>query len=430
VLAWTAIISRYFGRRVGIVSGILLLVHPAWWYWASRVFMPNVPFLALAMIGAYFMLVAPIAAAAQKKEYRGVGLLSRSDGAIAGVCFGLALAMRTSEIYWMAFAALAIIAMYRREVSWARMCIAVFFTAAVFVPFLFLNQSLYGNAFMTGYGQLGDTALPQTGGRAAALLGPLRPLLFPLGFAPRTAVAHAWTYGVVFFWWWSVLLGIAGIFAMYRRERWSREAKTYGMTASVVAIWLILFYGSWTFQDNPDPSAITIGASYLRYWLPIFVMSTVPAAWFFNRMTYRMSVRRGVVSLGIACLIVTGISAFAVFGAKQEGLLALRQTLFEYDAAAKLIIERTEPTSIIIVDRADKFLFPERSVVYPLRDERTYTAIPILKRHGSLYYFGITLPDKDVQYLNDEKLKSSDLVVETVTSIGEETLYAFRSIKK
>ena len=40
----------------------------------------------------------------------------------------------------------------------------------------------------------------------------------------------------------------------------------------VVSAWLLVVYGSWWFSDNPDPTAITLGSSYVRYFLPLYIL--------------------------------------------------------------------------------------------------------------------------------------------------------------
>jgi hypothetical protein len=75
------------------------------------------------------------------------------------------------------------------------------------------------------------------------------------------------------------------------------------------------------------------------------------------------------------------------------------------------------------VDRADKYLFPSRQVIVPLRAERTYAMMPVIVPSIPLYYFGITFPENDVQYLNNERLASVGLRIESVVTVDDETLY-------
>lgn len=431
VAAWGALVRWRFGAKIGFAAALLLAAHPAWWYGASRTMMPNVLFASLLAVAAWLFLATPIRAAVERRTTDGLRLLRASDGALAGVCAALAVAVRMAESYWLALvvAVLLVIGWRRKRVPWARAAVFAAAAALTLVPFLIMNQSLYGHPLATGYGAGVDVAvgeLPR--GMGDRLLGPLRPLLFPLGFAPRVALANFWTYGIAFFGWWSMLVTCALIAAVgsWKRqpEQWRKDAAAFAAVAGVVVAWLVLFYGSWTVQDNPDPSAVTIGSSYLRYWLPAFMLSTVPVAWLAVTAVERGVNRRIAKPLLVAvAALYVAASGLDVFGAPDEGLLAVRKNLIRYDAVVTDIVALTPKNSVIIVDRADKYVFPDRPVITPLRADSTYAALDVLKRHAAIWYFGITFPERDLAWLRDEKLPPSGLGIEPVKAFGEETLY-------
>ncbi|HSD12389.1 MAG TPA: hypothetical protein VLC10_02415, partial [Patescibacteria group bacterium] len=422
--AWLA--SRWLGVRGGLIAGAALLLQPAWWYAASRTLQPNVLFVAFVIFSAAMFFGAPIFAVVERRAIEGVRLLRLADGAIAGILLAAAVAVRMAEAYWLILGALVLLAVCRKRVPWGRLAAFAVTSAAALAPLLIMNQAIYGSPFATGYGSgvsVPAGEIPQ--GLGNALLGPLRPLLFPLGFAPRTAFANFWTYGIAFFWWWSVLVacGVVSYALARRRARqpWSSAAKAYAATAVVVTLWLILFYGSWRVQDNPDPDAVTIGSSYLRYWLPVFVFSTVPVAWLAAAATERLSRRAAAAWLAAAFVFAAASSATDVFWGNGEGLLSVRAELIRYDAIVREIVAKTPEPSLVIVDRADKYVWPDRPVITPLRADSTYAALVTLRRFASLYYFGITFPEKDLAWLRTEKLPPLGLTIEPVETFGEET---------
>jgi hypothetical protein len=266
------------------------------------------------------------------------------------------------------------------------------------------------------------------------LIGPLQPYLFPLGFAPRTSWGNFAVYGLEFFGWWTVLvaLSLVGVIAAAWRSKSSAgrgargPATALALAASAVTVWLIFFYGSWSFQDNPDPAAVTIGTSYFRYWLPIFVVSVVPVAWAAERLLARLK-SSWQPAIGVLALsVLAAVSAWSVFGAPQEGLLDIRRNLLRYDAEIGRVLELTEGNSLVVVDRADKLLFPDRAVIYPLRSAETYAMLPRLVAAVPVYYYGITLPPEDLEYLRGSKLPPLGLTIDPVISFEQETLYVFR----
>jgi hypothetical protein len=451
-LAFGLTVRRLLGGRGGLIAGLLLLVQPVWWYEANRAFMPNTLFASLLIFSAFFLFTAPMAGLAARKSVKRILPPDCIDGIIGGLLLGLALAVRLSEAQWIAIGLAAALVFAPNRGFRYRLAAAAVGALFALSPFLLLNQSVYGSAFATGYAQavtdVPVAEMPE--GRGAALLGPLRPILFPLGFAPRTALANFWTYGVSMFWWWSALVVLAAAFwlagplrtvghrvlSAVKRER-RKEGKTergghidnawlgFIAAAAMMSAWLIMMYGSWSIQDNPDPEAVTIGSSYLRYWLPIFVASTVPVAWLGDRLLGLVDRRyRATVGLGIF-MALAAASGASVLYAPQEGLLAVRRNLYKFDSQAKTIMALTEPRSLIVVDRADKFVFPDRPVIYPLRDEKTYEAVSELRARTPVYYWGITFSDRDLRYLNEEKLPPLGLTISRMETVGEESLYRF-----
>ncbi len=217
--------ARFFGRRTGAFAALLLLVQPAWWYESGRLLMPNVLFNFLLIAAAFFYWTAPFA---RGRAIKALAKVRHADAALAGVCLGLALAVRPAEAYWIILSVAVLVAFHFRRLSWGKLAVAGGFALLTLAPFLLLNRAVYGGFLATGYGSgLTDVpvaSLPQ--GRGAKLLGGLRPYLFPLGFAPRAALANFWTYGVKFFWWWSLLAGTGLAAAAYAAiGRWRRRRR-------------------------------------------------------------------------------------------------------------------------------------------------------------------------------------------------------------
>jgi len=431
VLTWGLLMRRLFGNTVGACAAFLLAVNPAWWYWSARSMMPNVPFLSLVLIAACFFVVRPFGTAVERRGLEGLHLLRNADYALAGIFAGLALAVRPPELYWLALAAV-VAAVVVRRLPWKGIAVAAVFLAMTMAPFLMLNLSLYGGVLSTGYGDVAATVSDEAHqGMGARLLGPLRPVLFPLGFAPRTALANFWTYGLKFFWWWTAVVAASGVYLAYLRRKapctaeTSRRVGVLLAVSAAVAIWLVPFYGSYVISDNSDPSAVTIGSSYFRYWLPLFVLSTAPVAAAAARLleTKRRGITIAVLIAAAALLSIA--SGAAVFGAPQEGLSAVRASLVDNLAKREVILEMTEPDAIVIAERSDKIIYPERAVIYPLRDEHTYALLPKAISMRPTYYFGITFPEKDMQYLREVKLPPLGVTIEPVVTMGEETLYRF-----
>jgi hypothetical protein len=124
--------------------------------------------------------------------------------------------------------------------------------------------------------------------------------------------------------------------------------------------------------------------------------------------------------------VLAGLTAnvnLVFFG--HDGILASRRAMDSFIGKRARIMTLTEPESVIIVDRADKYLFPYRRVIVPLRDDKTYAVLSELVKDVPTYYFGITFPQTDLDYLNGDKLRALDLKIELVETMHEESLYKF-----
>lgn len=416
VLAWRQVVWRVFeDERLANLAGFFLLFHPAFWYYSGRVMMHNVAFVA-------FLIFALWAGVQKRHRF------------LAGLCLGAALFIRTSEITWVLPVTIGLLIVKfwydksRTQVesvsTWKKLRPFVFGLGLMLVAILIQNEAVYRNPFTFGYNaefpyymttsftvavaQLPEVVTPETWSH---------PLL-PFGFHEMNIWRNVSNYIFALYPWMTVaaIIGVLLLFANRQDRqqlRW-RLALAFSVFVSLV---LVAVYGSWWTVDNPDPRIISLGNSHVRYWLPIFVAASLFAAYAFR---WLITQRRWFGYLLLA--IIPVLSGYLVFFG-HDGLVASRQALATFAEKRSVILSATEEEAVIVVDRADKYLFPYRRVVTPLRSEVTYAALPYLEQEVPLYYFGITLPESDLQYLSEIKLAEQDLVFERVLTIDDESLY-------
>ncbi|MFH1253220.1 MAG: glycosyltransferase family 39 protein [Candidatus Uhrbacteria bacterium] len=439
ILAWYAIVKKIFDRQIGLWSALLLMFFPAWWYWSARPLMHNVVFVCFLIFTVFFLVVRPIKFLKEK-----IGWL---DFVLAGLFLGLAFWLRTFEVFWLGFSVFVSLIILRKYLTWQS--VSLFFVSLVIavVPLLLLNNSLYGGPFKTGYTVVGSAAMidtdsvinlnnvsdqPADGATIMTTDGrsffqTMLNVVAPFGLRPRTALQHLADYFLYMFWW-LVIPAVIGLFFVWPRRTDKDERRVwcwnYLFLTTTTIIWLGLVYGSWFIFDNPDVKAITIGNSYTRYWLPIFVLITPLIAATIVRLTQWPMIKKFRVLISVFCfLLLFGGNVYAVFFSSADALWPMRQRLVQTATIHNRVLELTESNAVIVVDRADKLFFSDRRVRYPLRDETTYALLPQLALRAPLYYYGITLPEADLNYLNDEKLKALGLQIELVENFGQETLY-------
>lgn len=429
VLAWKKTLEVFLSRRAALTGSILFLFLAGFWFYTARAFMHNVPFLSLCVFGVYFLASKPCS--------RVRSSMISFDVALAGLMFGLALLFRASEILWMAIAGVVFFVFFSRALDWKK---ALLFLAAImlgFAPFFFWNAYMFRDPLQIGYtvsspifsvSEITDSIssivrLPEASSNLFSRI------LFPFGFHPRLAWNNFVAYQLELTWW-MTLLAICGLpFLLYPKKR--DAIQTRALRAVLVATlfaggYLTFLYGSWKIVDNPDPWSVTLANSYVRYWLPIYLAGTIPSALFIewlSKKTRTLFAQRAVI--GVILLTVGVLSARLVFFHPDDGLMKTRQVLGESITIRDEIVSSTEENSVVVVDRADKILFPLRRVVTPLRSEQTYDALPKLLSRHPLYYYGITLPESDLDYLRRVILAPRGIDMVPVKTIMIETLYKF-----
>ena len=424
-LAWGKLLQCWFSKRIAFVSALLLLFHPAVWYYASRGLMPNVLFVSFLIFGAYFLCDRPLVAHLKRCANR-IGTLkyfqTHVDIALAGCCFGFALFVRVVELYWV-FPLIVLLLVVSRT---RRVRDIVVFTVAFALPLvlmLFLNTQTYGNPFVMGYNFVSSSQSPIATAVQQEVATDRLSWIFPFGLHLRATAKHVAYYLFALFWWLSALT-VIGLPVMLKSTKGKRTQRIFILTAALLALWLGFWYGSWTLFDNPDPKAITIANSYVRYWMPLFALSTPFIASALVWISERGRTRIAKFFLLVLLLVgVIGMNIRTVFFQGPDALIHVDQILNDSKIIRARVFDLTSSDSVIVVDRADKLFFPFRHVIYPLRSESMYAALPTLVSQVPLYYYGVTLPQTDLDYLNQLKFASNGLHIDFIETFGVESLY-------
>jgi hypothetical protein len=429
ILAWKKILESFLSRRAALIGSFLLLLSSGFWFYSARVFMNNVPFLSLCIFGIYFLSCTPFRVA------NSVTISRFLNVAFAGFMFGLALLFRASEALWLAVAGMVFAVFFFRQIAWKKLALFLIAVAIGFAPFFLWNSIVFGHPLKIGYATAplvsfesgAESLLSDIVDAVPSLNISLFDALFPFGFHPRLAWKNFADYQLGITWWMTALsvLGLPFLlFSKKRKENQTRVLRAVLVSTMLAGTYLTFFYGSWKIVDNPDPWSVTLANSYVRYWLPIYLAGTIPSAlfieWFAGKARTLFAQR---IVVGVILLAVGVLSVRTVFFHPDDGLMKTRQVLGESIAIRNEIVRMTEEDSVIIVDRADKILFPVRRVVTPLRSEETYASIPLLISNHPLYYFGITLPESDFEYLREVVLEPRGILISPIKTIFDETLY-------
>lgn len=420
-LAWNQILQHWFSKRIAFVSSILFLFHPAIWYYSARSLMPNVLFVCCVIFSVYFLLLIT------KKQKASLSFTSQLHNSITfslpGFFLALALFVRLAEIYWLIPLFIFLLIINRKSLSLQKCALMLVGFLIPIGILLFLNFKTYGHPFTTGY-----TFLSEAQRATATSIAPPSPLsedrlswLLPFGFHPRAVFWHSWDYLLMLFWW--LTLPALCAIPVFLKDR---KQKIFLFVSIIIAFWLCIWYGSWRLNDNPDPTLVTIANSYVRYWLPMFILSTpfvaTTVVWIVDRFS-KTKEKIGKKMLVSMMLLLIVLNIRIVFFEGADALQHVSATLEQSIQIRNRVLAIVPEDGVIITDRSDKIFFPARHVMVPLRSDRTFSVMPQFVDRSSLYYYGITLPASDLNFLNQQKLDPIGLRIHVIETFSAESLY-------
>lgn len=408
------IIENIFGRSIAIISSLLFLSHPAVLYYSARGLFPNILFLSLLIISLYFLTLRPL---------KNIG--SYLDFISSGIFLGLAIMVRPSEIIWVGFIYVLLFIFYRRSVSYKEIIFFVVFVFLSIIPLFLYNFTTYNN-FFGAYNIETVSGDSQIYNKSNWFFEAGK-YIFPFGIHPKNILKVFANYFAGIFWWLSIPAAFSIIYFIKKvvYQKINREVLVYLILCIAVSFFLFCYYGSWIFSDNQTKAA-SIGTSHVRYWLPIYIFTLPLIAFFFKNIVSFFEEKKRKLVIVFFVLFLFLFSFKTVLFDNKDGLVKIYYDTKKIENIFYEVNKLVEQDAIIIVDRADKIFFPEFRVTYPPRDDKTYKLIPRLVEVGPLYYYGITLPEKDINYLNKKKFKDVNVEINFVENFGQESLYKFQ----
>lgn len=403
------LVARAFDRRTGIISSILFFLHPAILYYAARGLFHNVLFIDLLIISA--------ACFSLRKD--------RFGDVLGGFAFGWALATRTSEAIW-AVPAFALFLPFAGQERWHRLGRALIGAAVPIFLLLQVNASLYGSPFKTAYvatpsvSPAGASSSPDDAVQASEPF-----VRLPFGFDAKRVLRNSWWYGLSLFWWQSAL-GVLGLgMWMVLWHKATPLQKTYAAATFVVAAWLAVLYGSWAIRDRLDPSSVTIGTSYVRYFLPAYAAMLPFAAFGLGRLCERIKWRWTLAaSLAVIGMLTWRIAVFS----GDESLRAVRMTLAQNAFKSRTLLSDVFPeNAVVMTERFDKLIVPERMRIIPGTDGSAFAAAALAHAYVPVYWYGLAPSAEERSRLDALAGEKGLRLREAFSPISGETSFRFES---
>ncbi len=460
------LVKEFFGKTNALISAIILAGFPPYLYYTARSMFHNVLFVVFLIIGIYYLVLMGRKSQDKLKfltwKIWNKNLLWFLYSALAGFFVGLSVITRASELIWLVPMFFILWIFNIKKISFAKILIFFGFFIIAIIPALSYNKILYGSYFFGGYNEMNqtieritkagtsflETAVIGSPRQGDGVITTVKTGVFHFGIHPKDSLKMLYYYFVKMFplLFWPAIFGAIAFFLNFRKVKIGHVAYLFAFAVS--ASILVLYYGSWEFHDNPDPKQFTIGNSYTRYWLPIYLGLIPFVSYFIIKLTwalgelFRIPLKRGLAekdyykkwlsrkffanslrAVIVAVTIFTSVG-FVLYGS-EEGLIFTARRQVESKIEWQKLIATTESNSAIITMYHDKLVFPERKVIVGnFTDQNMVAEYKNLVKFIPVYYYNFRFPDRDFEYLNSRRLKDFGLEIKEVKKITEDfTLY-------
>ena len=413
LLCFYGILRRFFDEKFSLLGTFLLGTLASFWYYSSVSMLSEIPFVALVLAGFYF------------------GLKSFDDNplkknlcfaALSGLLLSFALAIRTNEIVWLMWLIIVPLIAYRKKITWRVLLAFVLGGALPVLIVLVFNKLTYQDFFALGYFKFnGDsTALP-TGIIASGPLKYLKLFFMPFGFHPRLIWHNFFNYYITLFWPYFALavLGSSAFVWDYCKKKTEKSESVFVIAAGLSSITLAVYYGSMQITDPLVLHENTIGISYVRYWVPLIMLTIPGIVYFFRRLADSAGNRLfNIFFISINLALLVGFSFNLAVLTEGDGLSSQKTVISEYYDQADKVKALVGENQIIVVERADKVFFPQQKVAVFDSDFSVFERLTPLLNTRKIYYFTMR-NDNEINEMNAYRLQPLGMRAEFPVKIGE-----------
>lgn len=452
IIFFYLLIKLLFDRRVGLISASILTFFPPYIYYSCRSMFHNILFVSLLIIGLFYSVRMNKKISVDLKDESSLSYLGRKFiyPGLAGLFIGAAIATRSSELLWLAPLLLFLWVFNIKRTGITKLLVLVSFLILSFLPVFYWNQILYNSPINSGYPEMNTSinTLKQTSTELVSkasvntqksifsqkkeLVTKIKDTIFYFGFDKHKSLKMFYYYFFKMFQWLFLMGALGFLLFLIKYKRITKGQVLFILGWSIITLILVYYYGSWEFHDNPDPKQTTIGNSYTRYWLPIYLGFIPLASIFIVRMSRLLKNKLAINILRFitVAIIIYFSSKFVLFGS-EEGLVISAQKLIASQHELEDVLSITSSDSVIISRYHDKLFYPERKVILGLfNDDNMNQEYAKLIKYLPVYYYNFTLPPKDINYLNVSKLARASMQISNVQQVTKDfTLYKL-SIKK
>lgn len=334
------IFRRFWGRWWALLGVALIALHPAFFEFMTLPYLHNGAFVGALMVAAWALL----------------RLLERPSWYMAlgfGFAFGVALYFRPVEALWSA-PVVAILLLARK--LWRELLIVGLVVVAVQLPWLLANRSVYGSFLSSGYTPTGVFS-DSVGGEA--VIAPAKKLFTPAGGSWSWHwLSSMWWYFVLLVPSWSALSLVA--LSRYFRRKYVSWSKAFKLSAiTLLGLFPFIYYGTWNLYPTTPAADVGALASYVRYWLPLYIIMAPGVLVILRLLRHRWFV------IAVAAVMLIS-QVFVVWAHPVSGIHARVSADTKNAHIRKTVLQLTEPNAVLIAGHDDKYFQDQRLSTFDL----------------------------------------------------------------
>jgi hypothetical protein len=209
--------------------------------------------------------------------------------------------------------------------------------------------------------------------------------------------------------WYIIPVFLIGLLTWWKSPQKSIEQKIYSSIFLAVSAYLILYYGSWLVSDTPDKSAISLGLSYNRYWLPIFLLGMPYVVYGSEAVATWLSKQHAALVKAVLLAVLLLIFVIQAGLTDRESVRFMIENGVEYRGVQDWVLDQTPANAVILTTRHDKILWPQRQVVVMSDDiHELERPLNVLLQQAPLYWL-TEFPSSQVQELEQRNLATQQI---------------------
>jgi len=463
-------LKEIFDEDNALISTIILACFPVYLYYSSRSMFHNIPLTVFFVVSLYFITQTIKKRKFVKNDYCGWVFAS-----LAGFFCGLALITRASEIWWISLVIFLIWIFFIKRIGITKFILFASFCFSALLPMFYYNTILYGAPFLGGYTEMNQSIIEisqaslnivNISNKEASpfkdFFETLKHNIFYFGFHPDFSYIMFKKYFVHMFSYIFIPFCLGMFLFLLKIKLWRKKHWLYFLSYFSLSVILVIYYGSWEFHDNPDPNSFTIGNSYTRYWLPVYLGGLPMVTYAITKSSeyiysllkflknkfcllfkikivkkngfFSFSLRKDVFKFSLVVLLIfliflTSFNYF-LFGS-EEGIVYTIEKQKIIKEEWKKVIDLTPHNAVLITRYHDKIFFPERKVIMgEFNDVAMVEEYSNITKKLPVYYYNFILPKDALAWLNSSRLANSGLKIEEVSKINKDFgLYKLELVK-